>query len=159
MAILPDMQPVVWEPNGFLNEAAEAGVIAFYKSNVGSGEGIGDSRQELTVTATPSGLTPAGALIENFVNIDTSMYHVNMNKQDRPLGANAGLISEGWFVTNKINGTPANGSVAYAGPSGVIHVTVDAVGGTAATPKIGKFLTKKDENGYAKVYVKLPVVE
>jgi hypothetical protein len=137
-----------------MNETATAGGVACI-STVGSGIALDQSANVATYKAAPSGCVPLGILVNDVVNIDQSKYHINFQKDEVQLGGKVTLVSDGWLVTNMIypGTTPTAGQTAYLQHSGYITPTS---AGAAATPAIGQFRSTKDEDGYAKVYVKLP---
>jgi hypothetical protein len=72
-------------------------------------------------------------------------------------GGKVTILRKGYMTTNSIVGTPAAGDVAYVDDDGNIGngsypASVLASGNLA----IGRFLSAKDEDGYAKVEVNLP---
>lgn len=146
-----------WKVDCSLHAAADAGVMTVYDTtNFGSGEGLGDAHGRVSVQANPSGYIPAGVLMANFVDIDQTQQIRNYHQDEHVLGDQAPLATKGYIVTNKIIGTPSPGNVAYLSSSGNFNPVKEANGGVVATPPVGRFETKKDENGYAKISINLP---
>lgn len=138
-----------------LNDVAEAGVVLCYDTQ-GSGSVLGDTAGECQLAADPSGLKPYGVLLQEFVNVDTTLYHLNFHKNEHDIGSPAQVLRRGWVVTDKVTGTPAKGDVAYLTTNGVVTPTMSTTGGVVATPIVGEFGGAKDEAGYVKLIVNLP---
>jgi len=151
----------------FLNEAAEPGVLCVY-STYGSGASMDNTRQLVTVAADPSGAKVAGVLVNEVVDIDTTRYFVNTQKNQVNKGSKVQLIQRGFIVTNQVEqGTISGGEAAYIGQSGLFAnagaiTTVNGVlYGCAVTentnmttfPKVGRFVSTADEFGYVKIEV------
>lgn len=157
MALKGDRYEVITDISYFMNETAERGGIACI-STAGSGAALDQSQALCTYAATVSGQIPLGMLMQDMVNIDLTRQHLNWYKDEAQVGQKVRLMLEGWAVTNKIYPavTPTAGAAAYLGHSGLIH-TSDVVGASnSENVAVGRFLSTKDEDGYAKVYVKLP---
>jgi hypothetical protein len=95
------------------------------------------------------------------VNVDLTKYHVNFQKDEVQKGGKVTVLLDGWVVTNMIYPgiTPTAGQKAYVSYSGYISNAAVTDDGTIDSDlPIGRFLSTKDEDGYAKVYVKLPTV-
>ena len=80
-------------------------------------------------------------------------------KDEQVIGEKAPLLRKGYVVTNSLAAsiTPLPGQPAYLTASGTITNTVSATGGEVATPRVGEFATSKDEDGYVKININLPV--
>ena len=103
-----------------------------------------------TVAAEASGSLPLGVHLNDVVNIDQTRQHLNWHKDEVQQGGKVTILTKGFVVTDQISGTPTAGQVAYVADSGKISGSQD---GTA--PAIGRFLSKKDADGYAKVSINL----
>lgn len=139
----------------FLNEVAErGGVVCVASTAAASGAALDQGTNLVSYVANPSGLKPAGILLCDMVNIDQTRQHINFHKDEVQKGGKVTLCTLGEVSTNMIypGVTPTVGADAYAVHSGYITSTN---GGAAATPKIGRFLSAKDEDGYAKVEINL----
>ena len=143
-----------------------------------SGAAMDQSVNQCVYVAAPSGYHPLGMLLVDVVNVDLTRQILNPYKSEAQVGDKVVLMRKGYAVTNKLIGGGAEGGVntvtqgaaAYCGPSG--NLTADqgivwATGyghGTEAGgygyktqfPRVGTFMSKVDEDGYAKVYVDLP---
>ena len=138
----------------FMNEVAtRGGVVSF--STVGSGAALDQSAALVTYASSASGSKPVGILVNDMVNYDLTRQHLNQHKNEVQKGGKVEIMSRGWVVTNNIaNGlTIGAGDTAYLTSNGnITNVNL----GSVATPVIGRFLSKADEDGYAKVEINLP---
>lgn len=135
-----------------LSDAADAGVIVTWKT-AGSGQALGAMGGEVQLSASSSGTKPAGILLNEFVDIDETVRFRNRYKDQMVIGEPATVVRKGVFTTNMVVGSPTLGDTAYLTSSGNIMPTNN---GAAATPPVGQFLGKKDEDGYVKVWIELP---
>jgi hypothetical protein len=155
MALKGDRQENFHDVSFFMNEVAERGGIVVM-STVGSGAALDQASALCSYAAAPSGKAAVGLLLADMVNVDQTKYHINFMKNEVQQGGKVPLLTEGWVVTNMIypGVTPTAGATAYLAHSGLIAIT-DVIG---CNTKVGRFYSTKDEDGYAKVYVKLPQV-
>jgi hypothetical protein len=135
----------------------DRGVVVVYGKN-GSGIALGSSAGDTTVKANPSGQKVAGLLMNDIVNVDETRYHRNFHKDEKLVNERVTLLKKGRVTTNKVVGTPSVGDTAYLDSSGCLIPTLHATGGIVARPKVGQFVSIKDENGYVAVDINLPVV-
>ena len=164
MALKGDRRELYVDVSFFNNDVAERGIVLVYGPGGGSGTGLNsgsgvaldDANQVASVAGNPSGLIPAGLLLNNQVSIDQTRQHINFQRDEMIAGGKCALLRRGWVVTNMITGTPAAGNKAYLTANGKLTPTKSATGGTAATPLVGEFMTSLDQDGYAKVEVNLP---
>src|ERR1051325_2464186 len=115
-----------------LNDVAAPGVVLCY-STAGSGIALGDNAGVTQLAVSPSGLKVHGVLLQNFVDIDQTLYHRNFHKDEQVIGERANVLRRGWVVTDKVTGAPTRGDKAYLTTSGVVPPTVSSTGGTVAT--------------------------
>lgn len=140
-----------------LNAAASPGVIvAFDTTYYGSGEALGEEAGRGQVSASSSGVKPAGMLLAPMQNIDETTQIRNYHNDSHVVGQPVPLATRGYVVTNMIVGSPNPGDSAYLLSSGYYGPTMNADGGLVATPLVGQFKGKKNEAGYAKIFVDLP---
>jgi len=152
MALKPDRVVEMTDVTNILSDVAEKGVVLCFET-YGSGSTLGDSHGEVQLAASASGLKVAGVLLQDFVNIDETLYTRNMRKEEAVVGDFADVMTRGWVLTNKYTGTPTGGSKAYLTANGVVTPTVSSTGGTAATPFVGVFGGSPDEDGYVKLHI------
>lgn len=152
MALKPDRHILDYDISHMMNEVATRGVIVCLASG-GSGISLGDRDNVATVKGFASGGIPLGVLLDDVVNVDTTKFHVNQHKHEIQKGGKVTIGKKGWVLTNNIHGTPAVGDTAYLEASGRWSPTLV---GSVQTPTVGRFLTKKDSDGYCKVEFNLP---
>jgi hypothetical protein len=154
MALKPDRYHVESEIGYFCNDVTNRGVI-LVAGSTGSGASLDQTSAIATVggTGTP-GYRPLGMLMNDMVNIDLTKFHQNFYKDTMPVGGKCTLWKRGWVVTDQVvsGSTPVNGDPAYLAPFGQINNAAVPAG----APRVGTFLSAKDERGFAKVEVNLP---
>lgn len=158
MSLKGDRYIVTTDIGFHLNETGEKGQICVYSTS-GSGAALDQGEALVTIAAVASGNTPAGLLLTDVVNYDLTRRHLNFQKDEMQQGGKVPLMTKGWVVTNRITAgtSPTAGNKAYLNATGDVTPTVSATGGTVATPLVGYFKSSKDEDGYAKLSVDLPV--
>ena len=151
MALKQNWLPVVENISRFMDQVGERGGVVVIKTS-GSGAAMDQSENEVEYVADSSGTVPFGLLLNDVVDVDLTRYELNKYKNEEQKGGKVTLLRDGWAVTNMIvdGVTIAGGETAYLGVSGLLT----NVGGN--NPQVGQWETSKDEDGYAKVYVKLP---
>jgi hypothetical protein len=157
MALKPQREEFHHDIRFYMNEVAERGGVVCV-STAGSGGRVGDNAAVVTYAANPSGKLPVGILLCDMVNLDLSRYHINFYREQVPLGYKVPLAKDGWYTTNFVLGTPTGGDAAYLGPSGNLCTAAGFAAAVAAgttQTKVGQFLTKLDEDGYAAVRIEL----
>lgn len=127
-------------------------------STSGSGVSQGDSAGIVLKATNPSGLVFAGPVLNEFVNVDETVYFLNRHKDQMNINEPATVLRKGYITTNSISGTPTKGATAYLIASGLFSPTVDAAGGVAQSPKAGQFGGIKDADGYVKIEFNLPLI-
>ena len=154
MALKSDRNEVQTDISFFMNEVATRGGIASLSTG-GSGAAMDQGAALVTYAATAFGKVPMGILLNDMVNLDLTRQHINQHKDEVQKGGKVTILRKGYIVTNSIEGAdPAAGDEVFPAHSGNISKT-DIVGdGTVSA--IGRFLSSKDEDGYAKVEINLP---
>lgn len=157
MALKGDRYVAITEITFFMDQVAERGGIAVMKT-VGSGAALDQQAAEVEYVAAPSGKYPIGLLLDDMVNKDLTQTHLNFQKSEQQKGSKVALLREGWVVTNMLYSAtgvlhiPTAGAKAYVGPSGLLTKSAGAGGYL----EVGRWESTQDEDGYAKLYVKLP---
>ena len=136
----------------------EAALLFLPSTSTPSGAAMDSSVNVVSYAANPSGLAPIGVLLNDMVNLDLTRQHINWHKDELQKGGKVTVLRKGYVVTNRIStsGTPAAGDAAYVAESGLISLSGKAVSLDAGAVRIGRFLTAKDADGYAKVEINLP---
>ena len=158
MALKADREILAEELGYYVNEVAERGNVVCYKT-AGSGVALDSVSNVAGVAATASGNKPIGFLLTEFVNVDLTRFQVNWHRDQANSGDKAAILTKGWVNTNRIAagaGAANAGDFAVLSDAGVVSgVAPGAAWNEAATPKIGRFRTKVDQNGYARIEVDL----
>ena len=147
MALKGDRNELDTDISHFINIAAEKGQLVCV-STQGSGAAMDNS---LALATTSSGTNvPLAIILNDVVDIDQTRQHINWHKDEVQKGGKCTILTKGWVVTDQITGTPTAGMVAYLNTAG----TVGAQAGDSVV--VGRFLSTKDADGYAKVSINLP---
>ena len=162
MALKADRYEESTDISHFYNEgvATRGGVVVLDAASIAGASGAAlDQGENLVKYAACTGGSevPVGILLNDVVNKDLTRTHLNQFKDEVQKGGKVTIMTRGWVVTDKITGTPTAGNLAYASTTGTIGTTA-APGTTTASGNlaIGRFMSQKDADGYAKVYVNLP---
>jgi len=100
---------------------------------------------------------PAGILLNDVVNKDLTRTHLNQYKDEVQKGGKVTVLTRGWVLTDMIETSidPAAGDIAYISASEAGDLT-NVAPGSSGSLAVGRFMSQKDADGYAKVYVNLP---
>lgn len=170
MALKPDRNEESTDISFFMNAVMERGGVCTYRT-AGSGAAMDQAEASVYPTgSTASGTSPAGILLCDMVNKDLSQTHLNWHKDEVQLGGKVTLLRRGIVTSNVIRSTavPAVGAPVYYNPgthgsytntfmldsTGVVG-TDGRVSGVQRVPPVGTWLSTKDEDGYAKVYINI----
>ena len=160
MALKADRHEETTDISFFYNAgtATRGGVVCLADLGLASGAAMDQGENLVAYTACAAAGTdrPGGILLNDVVNKDLTRTHLNHHKDEVQKGGKVTVLPRGWVVTSNVTGTPVAGDVAYASETaGEISTTA----GTAAASghyAIGRFMSRKDADGYAKVFVNLP---
>jgi hypothetical protein len=142
---------VVSEDGSFyMLTVGEKGGIAC-QTTAGSGEALDSSFAVVSYPASPSGALPQGVLWNDVVNYDLTKQHLNYQRSEVQVGSKVNLITQGWVLTNMIEGAVTAPGPAFIGHSGKFTTSQQA-----GAFKVGHVLSVPDEDGYAKIFVRLP---
>jgi len=75
---------------------------------------------------------------------------MNWHKDEMQIRGKCTLLRRGWVVTDQVSGVPTAGAPAYYTTLGLLTPT-DA----GSAPKVGRFLSKLDNDGFAKVEINI----
>lgn len=165
MALRPNRTTIDEEISFFCNDTTSAlnsskvergGIMSI--STAGSGGAMDQSEAVVTYAALASGAKPLGVLMQDVVNLDLTRQHINFLKDEVQTGGKVNVLMKGTVETNWIypGQTPGVGSVAYVGHSGYFASTDVVTGWVTDARIVGRFLSTKDEDGFAKIAVNLP---
>lgn len=155
MALKSDRYELQTDISFFYNAgtATRGGVVVH--GTAGSGAAMDQGVNLVTYAAVTASSRPVGILLNDVVNKDLTRTHLNQHKDEVQKGGKVTVLRKGYVVTNSLTGTPAAGDTAYA-----CHVTAGNIRpdspGSSGVLVVGRFLSSKDEDGYAKVEVNLP---
>ena len=154
MALKADRYEFQTDISFFYNAGvAERGGVVCHSTTVGSGAAM-DQGVNLVEYAAANGKVPVGVLLNDVVNKDLTTTHLNRYKNEVQKGGKVTLLRKGYVVTNMLaaDATVVGTEVAFASDAdpGLITNSGDP------HQAIGRFLSAKDADGYAKVEVNLP---
>ena len=158
MALKSDRYEFQTDVSFFMNEVAErGGIVTLATGSTPSGAAMDSSLNVVTYVANPSGKVAMGVLLNDMVNIDLTRQHINWHKDELQKGGKVTVLRKGYVITNLVgSGTPTAGAYAYVADSGYISTSTRALILDLGAQPIGRFMTAKDAEGYAKVEINLP---
>lgn len=122
-----------------------------------SGAALDQGDNTVSYQAAAASDVPVGVLLNDVVNKDLTRTHMNYYKDEIQQGGKVTVMTRGWVVTNNVDGTPSPGDTAYASDTVAGNFSNSAADATASgNLAVGRFMSAKDDDGYAKVYVNLP---
>lgn len=163
MALKADRYELETDISFFSNSAvATRGGVVVHDTTAGSGAAMDQGVALVKEKQCGNTDIPVGILLNDIVNKDLTRTHLNQFKDEVQLGGKVTVLRKGWVVTNKIDAvTVAAGEIAYATTTGtkgnVTNVCPASVVASGNLP-VGRFLSAKDEDGYAKLEVNLPAM-
>ena len=149
MALRPDRNEVVTDISFFMDETAERGIIVT-ASTQGSGAAMDDSAAAVKVAAALNE-KPVGLLLNDVVDLDLTRQHINFAKDEMQKGGKVTLLRIGTVVTDQISGAITLGDPAHFMSDG----TLAAATANSESAVVGRWLSKKDADGYAKVAINI----
>lgn len=156
MALKSDRNELQTDISFFYNDStATRGGVAVHDTTAGSGSAMDQGVNLVKYAIVTATNVPVGILLNDVVNKDLTRTHLNQYKDEIQKGGKVTLLRKGYVVTSNITGTPAAGDTAFACHVTAGNIRKDSPGSSGAL-KIGRFLSSKDEDGYAKVEVNLP---
>ena len=147
MALRPDRNEHLTDLSFFMNETAERGVIVTAATQ-GSGAAMDDSAAAVQVANTTSEI-PVGLLLNDVVNLDLTRQHINFAKDEVQQGGKVLLLRVGTVTTDQISGSITMGAAAHFMSAGTLAT------GSTASIQVGRVLSKKDADGFAKVAINI----
>jgi hypothetical protein len=154
MALRPDRVEHLTDLSFFMNATAERGILVIQDGG-GSGAAMDDSSATVKKASAwgadvVSG-APVGLLLNDVVNLDLTRQHINYAKDEMQQGGKVLLLRRGTVVTDQVSGTPAAGEKAHFVLTGQLAAASDS----SSSPQVGRFLSSKDADGYAKVEINI----
>ena len=157
MALKADRHELDVDISFFYNEgtATRGGVVVL--DTVGSGAALDQAGAKVKYAVATNALFPVGILLNDVVNLDLTRQHINWHKDEVQKGGKVSILKKGWVVTNMIAGTPAVGLGAFVDYGTAGYIATKAAVTDGKYIQIGRFMSNKDEDGYAKVEINLPM--
>ena len=149
MALRPDRNEHLTDLSFFMNETAERGVIVTAATQ-GSGAAMDDATAAVQV-ANATNEKPVGLLLNDVVNLDLTRQHINYAKDEVQQGGKVLLLRVGTVTTDQVSGSITMGEAAHFMSDG----TLASATGSSASIQIGRWLSKKDADGFAKVAINI----
>jgi hypothetical protein len=156
MALKADRNELDVDISFFMNETAEKGQLVAY-STAGSGAAMDQAGALATVAAATGSVIPIGVLLNDVVDIDLTRQHINWHKDEVQKGGKVSILKKGYVVTDQIEGTPTAGALAFMDDADTGKFAVAASIDDTEYTAVGRFMSVKDEDGYCKVEVNLPI--
>ena len=156
MALKADRNELDVDISYFYNAgtAERGGVVAL--ASAGSGAAMDQAGAKVAYTAAANDVMPVGVLLNDVVNLDLTRQHINWHKDEVQKGGKVAVLKKGYVVTNMITGTPTAGALAYLDDATAGNLTIKANVDSTEYIHVGRFMSTKDEDGYAKVEINLP---
>jgi hypothetical protein len=157
MALKADRHELDVDISFFYNEgtATRGGVVVL--DTVGSGAAMDQAGAKVKYAVATNALFPVGILLNDVVNLDLTRQHINWHKDEVQKGGKVSILKKGWVVTNLISGTPAVGLGAFVSDDTAGYIGTQASVTDGVYIQVGRFMSDKDEDGYAKVEINLPM--
>jgi hypothetical protein len=155
MALKADRNELDVDISFFMNETAEKGQIVSV-STAGSGAAMDQSLALVSIQGATGSVIPVGVLLNDVVDIDLTRQHINWHKDEVQKGGKVSILKKGYVVTDQIEGTPTAGALAFMDDADTGKFAVAASIDDGEYTAVGRFMSTKDEDGYAKVEVNLP---
>ena len=152
MALRPDRNEFLTDLSFFMDEVAERGILVV-ASTQGSGAAMDQSEAAVKIGARADRGSdmPVGLLLNDVVNLDLTRQHINYAKDEVQKGNKVLLLRRGFVVTNMISGDITLGEPAHWGGDGKLcSATAEST-----SVQVGRWLSKKDADGYAKVEINI----
>lgn len=155
MGLKPDRRVLHDNQIFFMNHVATRGALVCVSTH-GSGAALDQSASLVHYVSSPSGVTPVGVLMQDMVNKDLTQMKQNVHKDEVQIGSKVNIMLKGEIVTDMIHSgvTVSAGDQAYLYLQGQFTNSQTTLGATRS-PLVGKFLSGKDEDGYARISVNL----
>ncbi len=156
MALKADRHELDVDISFFMNETAEKGQIVSI-STAGSGAAMDQAGALVSIQGANGSVIPVGVLLNDVVDLDLTRQHINFHKDEVQKGGKVSILKKGYVVTDQIEGTPTAGALAFMDDADTGKFAVAASVDDTEYTAVGRFMSTKDEDGYCKVEVNLPI--
>ena len=148
MALKADRHELDVDVSFFMNETAERGIIVSI-STAGSGAAMDQAQALVSIQGATGSVIPVGVLLNDVVDLDLTRQHINFHKDEVQKGGKVSILKKGYVVTNMIEGTPTAGALAFMDDADTGKFAVAASIDDTEYTAVGRFMSKKDEDGLA----------
>lgn len=157
MALKADRHELDVDISFFYNDGAveRGGVVVL--DTVGSGAAMDQAGAKVKYAAATNALIPVGILLNDVVNLDLTRQHINWHQDEVQKGGKVSILKKGYVVTNKVTGEPSAGEAAFVCDDTAGNISIQGSVDDGKKIIIGRWMSTKDEDGYAKVEVNLPM--
>ena len=149
MALRPTRNEHLTDLSFFMDETSERGVM-ITASSQGSGAAMDQSAAAVQVAAALDD-KPVGLLLNDMVNLDLTRQHINYDQDEMQKGGKVLLLRAGFVVTDQISGAITLGDPAHFVPGGLFCSAT----ASSHSAQVGRWLSKKDADGYAKIQINI----
>jgi len=159
MALKADRHEETTDISFFYNAgtATRGGVVCLADLGLASGAAMDQGENLVAYTAATATSVPVGILLNDVVNKDLTRTHLNHHKDEVQKGGKVTVMTRGWVVTSNVEGTPVAGELAFASSTKAGDICNSTTFAAASGELVvGRFMSRKDADGYAKVWVNLP---
>jgi len=156
MALKADRNELDVDISFFMNETAEKGQVVSIQT-AGSGAAMDQAGALVRIHGADGSTIPVGVLLNDVVDIDLTRQHINWHKDEVQKGGKVAILKKGYVVTDQIEGTPTAGALAFMDDADTGKFAVAASIDDTEYTAVGRFMSVKDEDGYCKVEVNLPI--
>ena len=156
MALKADRNELDVDISFFMNETAEKGQVVSIQT-AGSGAAMDQAGALVRIHGADGSTIPVGVLLNDVVDIDLTRQHINWHKDEVQKGGKVAILKKGYVVTDQIEGTPTAGARAFMDDADTGKFAVAASIDDTEYTAVGRFMSVKDEDGYCKVEVNLPI--
>lgn len=166
MALKSDRYELQTDISFFCDTVLTRGVVVVYQDSDGTGAAMDQGVAVVGCEVADADSVPVGILLNDVVDKDLTRTHLNQYKDEVQKGGKVTVLRKGYVVTNAIEDglTIHAGDVAYlsdatsptSGPGSTSEVGFLSNAAGTHGKVVGRFLSAKDADGYAKVEVNLP---
>ena len=158
MALKADRNELDVDISFFMNETAEKGQIVSI-STAGSGAAMDQAGALVSIQGATGSVIPVGVLLNDVVDIDLTRQHINWHKDEVQKGGKVSILKKGYIVTDQValTGSYVAGALAFMDDDDTGLIVNAAHVDDGEYTAIGRFMSDKDEDGYYKVEINLPI--
>jgi hypothetical protein len=158
MALKADRNELDVDISFFMNETAEKGQVVSIQT-AGSGAAMDQAGALVRIHGADGSTIPVGVLLNDVVDIDLTRQHINWHKDEVQKGGKVSILKKGYIVTDQValTGSYVAGALAFMDDDDTGLIVNAAHVDDGEYTAIGRFMSDKDEDGYYKVEINLPI--